>query len=533
MTHKVFIPCAGVGSRLKEHTGNHINKALVSVNHKPVISHIVEKFPVETNFVIALGHKGQDVKDFLSLAYPERHFTFVENILENYMNFIHTGARGDIVYSLATVKTMGGGNFYFRKKTMLVDLKTLLEQQPYITGTSFKGPNVDIDLDLYRQGKDLYKQNLAQTFLDAFNVQCDLNEPWLENIKEQRIAEIVVQRSKNYHDKEEIDWKLLRPYAHRTLFIGFEQDYNDFCHLSGFSPKRKTFKDALDLAQIIKGSRLFIGNQSIGFALAEAMKHPRVLEVCYKKDNCRPNGEHAYTCLTPDILHEYVNDSYSLGSLPQFRSELGQDEWVLRTLKEKRHGYFIDIGASLGMQRNNTYVLEKYYEWSGICVDPHSVSFPLLQQSRECIVDNRCIADTEDEVDFFENKHALSESCIIHPEADYQLLKQAKDPKKIKAMTLMNLLKLHNAPKEIDYLSIDVQGAEWLILKDFDFNEYDILLITVDIWCPNKTHPMYSQYRDKRVRLKKRICSQNYHRVLMIGNTDFYAKQNKGFEIIA
>ena len=39
--YKVFIPCAGVGERLGEFTEN-VNKALISVTNKPVISHIVE-----------------------------------------------------------------------------------------------------------------------------------------------------------------------------------------------------------------------------------------------------------------------------------------------------------------------------------------------------------------------------------------------------------------------------------------------------------------------------------------------------------
>jgi len=78
LQYKVFIPCAGIGSRLDRTTKGCINKALIAVNHKPVISHIVEKFPIETDIVVALGYKGKDVKDFLFLAYPERNFTFID-----------------------------------------------------------------------------------------------------------------------------------------------------------------------------------------------------------------------------------------------------------------------------------------------------------------------------------------------------------------------------------------------------------------------------------------------------------------------
>ena len=77
MTLRVYIPTAGTGSRLGSLT-RYINKSLVSVDNRPTISHIVERYPLETEFVIALGHKGHLVRDFLELAYPKRIFLFAE-----------------------------------------------------------------------------------------------------------------------------------------------------------------------------------------------------------------------------------------------------------------------------------------------------------------------------------------------------------------------------------------------------------------------------------------------------------------------
>ncbi|MDC3325685.1 hypothetical protein OAV69_02480 [Gammaproteobacteria bacterium] len=75
--YKVVIPSAGKGARLKD-LSKHINKALVSVNQKPSISYVIEKFPEEIEIVIALGYQGDSVKDFLLIAYPNRKFTFVD-----------------------------------------------------------------------------------------------------------------------------------------------------------------------------------------------------------------------------------------------------------------------------------------------------------------------------------------------------------------------------------------------------------------------------------------------------------------------
>ncbi len=76
MNYTVFIPTAGIGSRLADETRN-INKSLVSANNKPIISHQISSFPSDTNFVIALGYKGNLVKEFLNLTYPKYKFSFV------------------------------------------------------------------------------------------------------------------------------------------------------------------------------------------------------------------------------------------------------------------------------------------------------------------------------------------------------------------------------------------------------------------------------------------------------------------------
>lgn len=77
MSYRVCIPTAGTGSRLGELT-RYINKSLVSIANRPTLSHQIEQFPEDTEFVIALGHKGALVREFLTLAYPERHFMFAD-----------------------------------------------------------------------------------------------------------------------------------------------------------------------------------------------------------------------------------------------------------------------------------------------------------------------------------------------------------------------------------------------------------------------------------------------------------------------
>ena len=77
MTFRVVIPTAGLGSRLNNHT-KYLNKSLVTIANKPIISHIIDQFPVGCEFVIALGYKGALVKDYLQLAHPNTNFFYVD-----------------------------------------------------------------------------------------------------------------------------------------------------------------------------------------------------------------------------------------------------------------------------------------------------------------------------------------------------------------------------------------------------------------------------------------------------------------------
>lgn len=76
-TPAVLILAAGFGSRLGNLT-KEINKALLPINNRAIISHIIDKFPKDYEFIIAIGYKGDSIKEYCELAFPNRKFTFVE-----------------------------------------------------------------------------------------------------------------------------------------------------------------------------------------------------------------------------------------------------------------------------------------------------------------------------------------------------------------------------------------------------------------------------------------------------------------------
>lgn len=102
---KVCILTAGRGTRMGEFA-HFVNKALLPIDYKAVISHIILKFPENTDFVIAVGHFAVQVKDYLRLAHPDTSIQFV--LVENY-----SGVGSGPAHSLACCKSYLMEPFYF------------------------------------------------------------------------------------------------------------------------------------------------------------------------------------------------------------------------------------------------------------------------------------------------------------------------------------------------------------------------------------------------------------------------------------
>ncbi|MBT3940949.1 NTP transferase domain-containing protein [Candidatus Woesearchaeota archaeon] len=78
LKYKVCILAAGKGSRMSDFCEVY-NKAIIPVQGKPAICHIIEKFPEDVEIVIAVGYKKESIKHYLNYAYPKRKITYVED----------------------------------------------------------------------------------------------------------------------------------------------------------------------------------------------------------------------------------------------------------------------------------------------------------------------------------------------------------------------------------------------------------------------------------------------------------------------
>lgn len=164
-----------------------------------------------------------------------------------------------------------------------------------------------------------------------------------------------------------------------------------------------------------------------------------------------------------------------------YKSQIGQDKWVQSVLGDKPNGYFIELGACDGVYYSNSYFFEKSLGWSGICIEPNDNFLTALRANRSCHVDNGLAFSIEGEEVEFSQCDALGG---IIDENIGPFTERKNTVKKI-TTTLGNILDKYQAPSIIDYLSLDVEGQEYNILRTFPFDKYKFRCITVEHNAPH------------------------------------------------
>jgi FkbM family methyltransferase len=167
-----------------------------------------------------------------------------------------------------------------------------------------------------------------------------------------------------------------------------------------------------------------------------------------------------------------------------FYSQINQDKLYCEYSKNKKNGYFVDIGAHDGIKISNTYKLEKELDWNGICIEPASKAFKALSNNRKCICLNYGIYDINGEVEFnySENTTVGGITKTLEPNAKQKWGGSWKTMS-LPVKTLFTVLEENNAPRDIDYVSLDTEGSEVKILQQFfkeNNNKYKIHYIDIE-----------------------------------------------------
>lgn len=153
------------------------------------------------------------------------------------------------------------------------------------------------------------------------------------------------------------------------------------------------------------------------------------------------------------------------------KAQLKQDVFALVENGFKRYGFLVEFGAASGVELSNTYLLEKEYGWRGILAEPARMWQARLAQHRTCAVKTDCGLTKTGEILSFD----MAEEGEYSTLSDYAAKDIHAGTRKNKTtfcattISLLDLLKKYNAPRVIDYISIDTEGSEYQIPKYFDF----------------------------------------------------------------
>ena len=124
------------------------------------------------------------------------------------------------------------------------------------------------------------------------------------------------------------------------------------------------------------------------------------------------------------------------------RSQIGQDLFVLCELQFKRNGYFVEFGATNGMDLSNSHILENKFGWRGIIAEPARVWHKALFKNRQCHIETKCVAGKSGEqVEFNETESAELSTIKKFSDVDlHRELRQSGKVYQVETLSLTNLI---------------------------------------------------------------------------------------------
>ncbi|XP_023321595.1 uncharacterized protein LOC111696271 [Eurytemora carolleeae] len=177
------------------------------------------------------------------------------------------------------------------------------------------------------------------------------------------------------------------------------------------------------------------------------------------------------------ILHEPSSSSYNWStSQPSLGGQFGQPRFLdMVIFKGKvKNGFFIEAGADDFESDSNSVYFELKHDWSGILVEPNPTIFTLgLSKGRKAWSAGTCLGLTDKpSISHFSQKAIEDGMAGLVPEENDNSFK-------IQCFPLYSLI-LATGNRTVNYLSLDIEGAEFQVLKSIPWNKVDIEVLTVE-----------------------------------------------------
>jgi FkbM family methyltransferase len=217
-----------------------------------------------------------------------------------------------------------------------------------------------------------------------------------------------------------------------------------------------------------------------------------------------------------------------------FNSQFKQDELLEKNVfKGHKNGVFVDIGAHDGVNINNTLYFEKYNDWTGINVEPIKKVYDRLITNRPSSININCaVCNNDGETEFLCNEGYTEMLSGIKSNFDPRHINRIEFENNIKGSTTTTITvptkKLEtifdeNFIKRVNYLSIDVEGAEFEVIKSINFDKVFIDVIEFENNYDDVSNPIIEYLNTKNYILFHKSCD-----IFMINKDSMFFNNLKG-----
>jgi hypothetical protein len=160
------------------------------------------------------------------------------------------------------------------------------------------------------------------------------------------------------------------------------------------------------------------------------------------------------------------------------RGEAKQDIFVLTVFNDKNDGFFVYLARNEWIIASNTFNLEYYNNWKGICIEPTpSYIVPILANRKCTLFVNPVTQEDGGKVKF---RFVGGYSGVVGEDKDLDMHSKESTDVELSTVTLTTILDFYKAPRIIDYLSLDVEGSEYFCMKGLNFQKYTILVVSIE-----------------------------------------------------
>ena len=157
-------------------------------------------------------------------------------------------------------------------------------------------------------------------------------------------------------------------------------------------------------------------------------------------------------------------------------SQIGQDTVINNIFPDP--GYFVDLAANHWKDLSNSYSLEVYSEWNGICIEANSNYLEGHKRRRSTYVS--AVVGNKDEQVLFSHGNDAFGGIVAEEFDNANADPNAAGVSQFYTVSIEDIFRISDVPQIVHYFSLDVEGAESLVFSHIPFVKFQIYVFTIE-----------------------------------------------------